>query len=95
MNMSMIEYRTFTYIMYKENMERQRQQEEEEKRRLAEEAARRADANKQQGRPTTLAEARERARQAREAGLQENSSTSPMQGIDTRELAEMIEDELM
>ena len=92
--MSMIEYRTFTYIMYKENMERQRQQEEDEKRRLAEEAARRADENKQ-GRPTTLVEARERARQAREGNLQQNNSTSPLQGIDTRELAELLEDELM
>ena len=93
--MSMIEYRTFTYIMYKENMERQRQQEEDEKRRLAEEAARRADENKQ-GRPTTLVEAREIARQAREGNLQQNNnSTSPLQGINTMELAELIEDELM
>ena len=95
----MIEYRTLTYIMYKENLER----EEKEKARQAEEAARKADEerkNKQMRRPTTLSQAREVARQRamQQADYENGTSGRSLDSISdvaAEKLAEMIEDELL
>ena len=95
-NLPMRDYQTLTYIMYKENIEREK--------REAEEAAKRADEDekreyneKQNNRPMTLAEVRKNQKEKSSKSKHQSPPANIPKGlsnISLSELSEIIEDEL-